>query len=189
MARKKIAYLRTGVDLSADDRVLVMTPVSYGIGYFHGYVIPAYLGGAATYMMRRFEAADALRLIEEEGITVLAGVPTQVIRMLDLVRERGDGPLGTKLFLVGGDHLDRAAAMEFEDRTGTFVVALYGLVDAQSSMHWLARFPPWTAQRTLHTQRTSVPSAAAFGAAGEYADDFEAAAKAYGSTCGSSGSS
>lgn len=131
MARKKVAYLRTGVPLSATDRVLVTTPVSYGLGYFHAYVIPAFLGGACAYISERFDAEAVVELVESEGITVIVGVPTQLIRMLGVLEARGGGQdWPVKLFLVGGDHLDREAAKTFERLTGALVVNVYGLVDA-----------------------------------------------------------
>ncbi|KAJ1548940.1 hypothetical protein HK405_012596 [Cladochytrium tenue] len=46
-------------------------------------LLPAVAGGAHLVMMRKWDAAEALRLIEKEGVSSFVGVPTQLWQILD----------------------------------------------------------------------------------------------------------
>src|SRR5436189_1555210 len=69
------------LEISENDRVLPMTPLTQGIGGMCLYCLRA---GAALVMLRepRFDPARTLRVAGETRATVLVGVPTNVIRML-----------------------------------------------------------------------------------------------------------
>ena len=112
-------------DLSPDDVCMSLLPAPFGFGIWTGHVTPTLLG-APTVVMPRFDAADALALIERErrhrargGLHAvrhaaeLAGA--RRVRLHEPARalhRRGDGPV------------PRAA--EFEERTGCTVLQFYG---------------------------------------------------------------
>jgi long-chain acyl-CoA synthetase len=65
--------------LRADDVILITTPMAHRIGLAR--LANAFVLGAKLAIMPRFDVADAIGLIEREGVTVLSLVPT-IARML-----------------------------------------------------------------------------------------------------------
>jgi fatty-acyl-CoA synthase len=62
-------------DLYHDDTYLNVFPLFHTGGLFV-YTLPNVILGGTTILVRQFEPAQVLRLIEEEGVTIFAGVPT-----------------------------------------------------------------------------------------------------------------
>jgi non-ribosomal peptide synthetase component E (peptide arylation enzyme) len=68
--------------MTAADVALGIAPASQGAT---GYVFPVLsplVAGASTVMLEHWDPLDALRLIEEEGITLTMAIPTQILKML-----------------------------------------------------------------------------------------------------------
>ena len=61
--------------VTAQDRYLVVNPFFHSFGYKAGIVV-ALLTGSCLYPEATFDVDETLRLIDEEGITVLPGAPT-----------------------------------------------------------------------------------------------------------------
>lgn len=81
-----------GIGLTAEDVTLTVLPLFHvgGIGLFS---LPALYAGARVVLPRRFDAAEALRLIERERVTVTMTVPTIMqayIEALDRLDPRPD---------------------------------------------------------------------------------------------------
>jgi fatty-acyl-CoA synthase len=82
------------------DRILVVSPFSHNMGNMTGMLLGA-CNGAAIVPMEQFDPGEALRLIEEEGVTKFTGSPTMYIMMLD----HPDFPkrkFGIKASVIGG---------------------------------------------------------------------------------------
>ncbi|HEX6058577.1 MAG TPA: AMP-binding protein [Gemmatimonadaceae bacterium] len=81
--------VRTGEALEVDpsDRVLAAVPLFAIFGF--GVAVGAIAAGATLVLLETFEAAEALRLLERERVTVLHGVPTMYQL---LMREPGFDP-------------------------------------------------------------------------------------------------
>lgn len=74
-----------GMDFSQDERTLALAPL-FHIGGLNGTVNPALLRGGCAVLVRRFDPAETLRVIEEQRVTSFFAVPT----MLDaMAREPG----------------------------------------------------------------------------------------------------
>ena len=74
-----------GMDFSQDERTLALAPL-FHIGGLNGTVNPALLRGGCAVIVRRFEPAETLQVIEEQRVNSFFAVPT----MLDaMARERG----------------------------------------------------------------------------------------------------
>ncbi|MGW8768332.1 class I adenylate-forming enzyme family protein [Streptomyces sp. NPDC055815] len=58
--------------------------------------------GGTLVMMRKWDAARALELIREHGVTHYAGVPTTALQLLDLARREGDPLASLTLLSTGG---------------------------------------------------------------------------------------
>ncbi|WP_442940054.1 AMP-binding protein [Nocardioides sp. B-3] len=61
--------------VTAEDRYPVVNPFFHSFGYKAGIVV-ALLSGCSLYPQATFDVDETLRLIDEEGITVLPGAPT-----------------------------------------------------------------------------------------------------------------
>ncbi|ACL18382.1 fatty-acyl-CoA synthase/long-chain acyl-CoA synthetase [Desulfitobacterium sp. LBE] len=70
------------LESSHRDVFLVPLPCTHLFGIVTGMVVPLYVG-AKIVIMERFRAKEALKLIEQEQITVHHGVPTMFIRELE----------------------------------------------------------------------------------------------------------
>ncbi|HLQ61289.1 MAG TPA: class I adenylate-forming enzyme family protein [Candidatus Acidoferrales bacterium] len=102
------------LQVTAADRVLPMTPLAQGIG------------GMCLYCLRR-GASLVLQLAAAPQATVLVGVPTNLIRML----QEGEPPrLAARCTAVAGAPLPPDVARRWEERTGSRVVSFYGSMDA-----------------------------------------------------------
>jgi fatty-acyl-CoA synthase len=67
--------------LTPDDRALHIAPL-YHVGGMQAYFLPHMLVGATNVVAGRFEARSALKTIQDERITTLFAVPTQIQDML-----------------------------------------------------------------------------------------------------------
>ncbi|WP_051265529.1 class I adenylate-forming enzyme family protein [Nakamurella lactea] len=112
-------------EFSADDTWLSLIPSPYGFGIWTAHATPILLG-AHTVMMPKFDAGQAVRLIDSEQATVMAGVTTQFIMMLN-APEMADADLGSlRCLFTGGEAIPYARAEQFEKRTGAAVLNFYG---------------------------------------------------------------
>jgi fatty-acyl-CoA synthase len=74
-----------GMDFSQDERTLALAPL-FHIGGLNGTVNPALLRGGCAVIVRRFDPAETLQVIEEQRVNSFFAVPT----MLDaMAREPG----------------------------------------------------------------------------------------------------
>jgi long-chain acyl-CoA synthetase len=85
------------------------------------------LAGAAVALMRRFDPAEALRTVEERGVTVLQGVPTMFSR---LVTARAAGPLPSlRLTVVSGAPLPATLAAGVHRHLCARIVERWGMTE------------------------------------------------------------
>lgn len=137
-----------GADLTADDVMLGAVPGPFGFGLWTAHYAPALLG-MTTVLMERFDAADMLRLLEAERVTVLACVSTQFKMLLDhpdLADERV--PLALRAMFTGGEAVPYERAREFEERVGASVLQFYGSNESGSISYTTLRDPQ---ERRLRT--------------------------------------
>jgi len=112
-------------DLSPGDVCMSLLPAPFGFGIWTGHVTPTLLG-SPTVVMPRFDAADALALIEREGVTVLAAVSTQFVMLLNSPALDEYDCTSLRVLFTGGEMVPYARAAEFEERTGCTVLQFYG---------------------------------------------------------------
>ena len=111
--------------LTPDDVCMSLLPAPFGFGIWTGHVTPTLLG-APTVVMPRFDAADALALIEREKVSVLAAVSTQFIMLLNAPELDDFDLTSLRVLFTGGEMVPYQRASEFEDRTGCAVLQFYG---------------------------------------------------------------
>jgi acyl-CoA synthetase (AMP-forming)/AMP-acid ligase II len=111
--------------ITAHDRVLPMTPLTQGIGGMCLYCLRA---GAALVMLRepRWTPEHCLKIATDSGATVMVGVPTNVIRMLN-----HPVTLPTvRAVAVAGAPMPPEIAERWELTTGVPISSFYGSMDA-----------------------------------------------------------
>ncbi len=111
--------------ITEHDRVLPMTPLTQGIG---GMCLYCLRTGAALVMLREphWTAEHCLHVAAESRATVLVGVPTNVIRMLNHPISLPD----VRAVAVAGAPLPPEIAERWETTTGIPISSFYGSMDA-----------------------------------------------------------
>ncbi len=117
------------LEVTEDDRVLVMSPLTQGIGGMCLYCLRL---GAALVMLRqpRFTSEQTLAVAATSAATLLVGVPTNVIRLLQSPALASAALGRLRATAVAGAPMPPAVAREWEERTGAPVCIFYGSMDA-----------------------------------------------------------
>ncbi len=111
---------------SGDERVLAALP------FFHVFAMTAVMNfalaqGAELIIMPRFVLNDAMKLIDKTKPTVMPGVPTMFIAMLNHPKLKSFDMSSLKFCLSGGAPLPVDVKQRFESLTGCKLVEAYGL--------------------------------------------------------------
>jgi acyl-CoA synthetase (AMP-forming)/AMP-acid ligase II len=117
------------LEVTPEDRVLIMSPMTQGIG---GMCLFCLRVGAALVMLRepRFSAEHTLRTASASRATLLVGVPTNVIRMLDSPELDRADLSAARCTAVAGAPMPVEVSRTWESRTGSRVCVFYGSMDA-----------------------------------------------------------
>jgi long-chain acyl-CoA synthetase len=100
--------------------------------FFHVFAMTAVMnfalaGGAELVIMPRFVLDDAMKLIDKTKPTVMPGVPTMFIAMLNHPKLKSFDMSSLKFCLSGGAPLPVDVKQRFEKLTGCKLVEAYGL--------------------------------------------------------------
>jgi len=110
---------------TSDDVFLGALPLFHAFGQMVVMNV-ALLVGARVVLMARFDADYALELMENEGVTVLAGVPTMHIALI-AAAERRPRELALRWVKSGGAAIPVAVLERFESTFGVPIYEGYGL--------------------------------------------------------------
>lgn len=89
-----------GADLNGHDRFAILNPLFHGFGY-KASLVSSVVAGATIYPVSLFDATSVLELIERERITVMPGVPTHFMTLMDHPRLR-EYDISSLRFAVAG---------------------------------------------------------------------------------------
>lgn len=127
MARVALNLLLDGLPLGRNDRVLLLQPLSHGSGF---YMLPAFLRGACSVILDRFDPEEVVHTCRREGVSVIKLIPTMLIRLLDGTRaaraELGD----VRSFIYGASPMPVAKLKEAIERFGPVFTQIYGQAEA-----------------------------------------------------------
>ena len=112
-------------EMTSDDVFFGAVPAPFGFGLWTAHVTPNILG-STTVVMERFDADEALRLIERERVTVLSCVSTQFLMMLNSPEVEQRDLTSLRCMFTGGEAVPYERAARFEDVTGARVLQFYG---------------------------------------------------------------
>ncbi len=119
--------------VAGKERVLAALP------FFHVFAMTAVMNfavanGAEIVIMPRFVLDDAMKLIDKNKPTVMPGVPTMFIAMLNHPKLASFDLSSLKFCLSGGAPLPVDVKQKFEKLTGCKLVEGYGLSEASPSV-------------------------------------------------------
>jgi acyl-CoA synthetase (AMP-forming)/AMP-acid ligase II len=116
--------------LSPQDRTLNMTPWFHRGGISAGGPQPVLYAGAASVIMRQFDADAVLDLVQSEGLTFLVGAPTN-LGLLAAAQESNPRDLSSLRGIVTmGAPLERAACLRFQSVLTARIFNGYGTTEA-----------------------------------------------------------
>jgi long-chain acyl-CoA synthetase len=112
-----------------DDVVLLVLPV------FHIYALNVILGmtvraGGAAVLVERFEPAEALDLVEQQGVSVLPGAPPMYVQWLEQPQGRKKAFATVRVAVSGAAPLEPEVFQRFKDRFNVTIWDSYGLTEA-----------------------------------------------------------
>ena len=123
-------------ELGADERTLIAVPVFHATGLIAQLLVMACVGGTAV-LLRTFDAAEALRLLDAERITHIHAAPTVYVMLMSQpgYRERGRT---MRVFAYGGapmppPEIQRLRAWRPEAR----LYNIYGMTETVASTAYL----------------------------------------------------
>ena len=118
-----------GLALTADDVALGVLP------FFHVFGLNVALGvplaaGASVVVVADFDPHATLALLAEEGVTVVAGVPSMFRAWLEVPDAPPEAFAGVRLAVSGAAALPEEIAAAFRERFGVVLHQGYGLTEA-----------------------------------------------------------
>jgi non-ribosomal peptide synthetase component E (peptide arylation enzyme) len=116
--------------LGADDCVLAIAPLAGAAGGTPAYVT-APVGGAKIALEYQYRGEETLRFMEAERVTVIALVPTQLAKLLELPIDNYDLS-SLRIIKTAGGYLPPPLAKEAEERFGCPILGTYGTQDTGS---------------------------------------------------------
>jgi len=116
--------------LGPDDCVLAIAPLAGAAGGTPAYVT-APVGGAKIALEYQYRGEETLAFMEKEKVTVIALVPTQLARLLELPLDKYDLSC-LRIIKTAGGYLPPPLAKEAEERLGCPILGTYGTQDTGS---------------------------------------------------------
>jgi long-chain acyl-CoA synthetase len=116
--------------MDADDKVYVVLPISHIVGI--SLLIMTLMVGGTVRLVSKYEPATLARVIAEEGITILNGVPATYQRLLEYKSVAGLARLdrgSLRLIAVAGAPLDLDLKMRVERELGLPLSNGYGITE------------------------------------------------------------
>ncbi|HWK67039.1 MAG TPA: AMP-binding protein [Rhizobiaceae bacterium] len=111
----------------AGEKVLLMQPMSHGAGFF---VLPWFMRGGVSVIMRHFDAEEVLRLSHELEIETIKLVPTMLQRMLRVDVDKSPDLPKLRQIIYGASAMPAEALRKAITRFGSKFVQIYGQSEA-----------------------------------------------------------
>jgi fatty-acyl-CoA synthase len=128
-------YLHTIHQLQADvsgltayDSVLIAVPMFHANGWGLPFAGPA-VGAKLVLPGRQQDGASLASLINAEGVTVAAGVPTVWLGLVDHLDQSGGEVPSLRRLMIGGASLPQALMDRLEKRLGVVVQTSWGMTE------------------------------------------------------------
>jgi fatty-acyl-CoA synthase len=114
------------------DRYLAYLPFFHIAGGF-SVILPCLLAGACLVLMESFDVEEALRLIQDERCTVISGIPTHFIMMMEHPNFSNYDLSAARAGWVGGSQVTKEVALGIRNKMGMKdMVIVYGMTETTS---------------------------------------------------------
>lgn len=117
-------------ELGADDCVLAIAPLAGAAGGTPTYTT-APVAGARIALEYEYRGEETLEFMEKERVTVIALVPTQLARLVQLPLDKYDLS-SMRIVKTAGGYLPPPLAKEAEEKFGCPILGTYGTLDTGS---------------------------------------------------------
>ncbi|WNO53752.1 AMP-binding protein [Stakelama saccharophila] len=114
--------------LTANDALLMAVPMFHANGWGFPFSAPA-VGAKLVLPGRHQDGASLARLINAEGVTVAAGVPTVWLGLADHLDATGEAVPSLKRVMLGGSAVPQALLDRLEERLGVIVQTSWGMTE------------------------------------------------------------
>lgn len=129
LANRQQAAAMRPAPVAPADRVLVALPLFHIFGLAAGFLQVCW-AGATVVLLERFDAGRAAEVFTQQGVSVMAGVPSMYRALLDLPSDTlRAATAGLRLCTSGGAPLPVGWFAAFRDATGLGIVEGYGLTE------------------------------------------------------------
>jgi len=115
--------------LTTEDNILVPVPFSHSFGCVLGITVGSVAGCAITPMLR-FDPRTALAMIQQYGVTVMHGVPTMFIRMLEVLEHEEFSSESLRTGIMAGAPCPVDTMQGVISDMGCNICIAYGLTEA-----------------------------------------------------------
>ena len=143
------------LNIEAQDRALTTLPPSYSYGLS---VINSHLAGWATLVMHNVSlmSRDFLRIVQQEKVTALAGVPSWYQMLLRTGFDKAEIPSVRVLTQAGGrlDERTKLAVLNFAETKGLRFYVMYGQTEAAPRISYV---PPEVLKGKLNSIGIPIP--------------------------------
>ncbi|MDA7414876.1 fatty acid--CoA ligase [Xenophilus arseniciresistens] len=129
--RSKLAHnalMQQVMQFRREDVGLAMAPLNH-TAELHTSFLPRLQVGATQVLLRRFDAAEALRLIEAEKVSFFFAAPTMVTMLLNEPSLATRDTRSLRLVEYGGASMAPHLIREWSARVGTGLVQVYGTTE------------------------------------------------------------
>ena len=114
--------------LSCRDTVLSIVPMFHANAWSLPYAVPM-CGGTLVFPGARLDGASVYELIDGEGVTFSAGVPTVWLMLLDYLAHSGNTLDGMSRVVCGGSAVPRSMIQAFEEQHGVRMIQAWGMTE------------------------------------------------------------
>ncbi len=120
----KMQFFADAFHPGPDDVMLLYLPMGHVFGVRLGLM--TLMSGGRLVLMERFSPGTALRVIAEEGVTVLPGMPTHLTLLLDALDDASHDVSSLRWAISAAATLPRKLAEGVYDRLGVEILFVYG---------------------------------------------------------------
>ncbi|CAH0342706.1 malonyl-CoA synthase [Rhizobium sp. CECT 9324] len=135
--------------VEAGDRLIHALPIFHTHGLFVATNVTM-LAGASMFLLSRFDAEEVISLMPQA--TMLMGVPTFYVRLLQSARLNREAVANIRLFISGSAPLLAETHTQFQARTGHAILERYGMTETNMNTS-----NPYEGQRVAGTVGFPLP--------------------------------
>lgn len=120
------------MEITGDDVILAHMPF-YHVGAGFSVILPALIKGACMVCMEAFDSKEAMELIEKEKCTVLNGIPTHFIMMMQHPDFLQYDLKTIRSGWIGGSSIPEEVVKQIREKIGMpGLIAVYGMTETTS---------------------------------------------------------